>query len=365
MSWLRRNPLFVIIVAIPVLVAVIYYGLVASDVYVSESRFLVRSTQVRAPDAALGALLQGSILPRTQEDAYAVHDYILSRDALKAVDDKLAVRRAYSDHKADFFDRFPGIAWWDESFEAFHIYWQKRVSVDFDPTSSISVLRVRAFDPADAQRINDTLLHLAERLVNELNERTRADLISFAAGEVKVGEERMKDAAAKLSVYRGKQSVYEPDRQASLQLQGVAKINEELLSTEAQIAQLRQLSPNNPQIPALVSKADTLRRGAAAESAKVTSGSGSFSSRAPDFERLALERTFAERQLATALAGLESARSEAQRKQLYLERLVLPNLPDQSVEPRRLRAIVTVLVLSLIAWGVASLLVASIREHAD
>jgi capsular polysaccharide transport system permease protein len=35
------------------------------------------------------------------------------------------------------------------------------------------------------------------------------------------------------------------------------------------------------------------------------------------------------------------------------------------VEPRRLRAIVTVLVLSLIAWGVASLLVASIREHAD
>ena len=78
-----------------------------------------------------------------------------------------------------------------------------------------------------------------------------------------------------------------------------------------------------------------------------------------------LEKGFADRQLGTALAALETARSEAQRKQLYLERIVQPNLPDESVEPRRVRSVFTIFMLGLVAWGVVSLLVASVREHID
>ena len=80
---------------------------------------------------------------------------------------------------------------------------------------------------------------------------------------------------------------------------------------------------------------------------------------------MALEREFAERNLAATLANLEQARNEAQRKQLYLERIVQPSRPDIAVEPRRLRAVLIVGVLGLIAWGIASLLFASIREHVD
>ena len=74
---------------------------------------------------------------------------------------------------------------------------------------------------------------------------------------------------------------------------------------------------------------------------------------------------FADKQFASALASLESARSEAERKQLYLERLVTPNLPDKALEPRRIRSVFMVLAVGLLAWGVVSLLVASIKEHAD
>jgi capsular polysaccharide transport system permease protein len=363
MTRLRKHVLFVLIVLIPTLAALVYFGLVASDVYISESRFVIRSPQRPAQGGLVGALLQGSAFARSQDDTYSVHDFILSRDALKEVDDKLGVRKAYSSENVDLIGRFPGLDW-DRSFEAFHRYWQKKVTVDFDTASSITVLRVRAFSAADAQKVNDLLLQLGERLVNDLNERSRQDMVRFAEREVALAEEKVKDASRAMSTYRGKQAVYEPDRQASLQLQGVAKIQEELIATEGQLAQLRKLSPGNPQIPALVNKAESLRGAIASESAKVTGG-GSYSARAPDFERLALEKGFADRQLATAFIGLETARSEAQRKQLYLERLVKPNLPDESVEPRRLRSIFTVLVLALIAWGVASLLVASIREHVD
>jgi capsular polysaccharide transport system permease protein len=97
----------------------------------------------------------------------------------------------------------------------------------------------------------------------------------------------------------------------------------------------------------------------------VTSARGSFSARAPIFERLALDVEFADKQLGVALAELESARAEALQKQLYLETLVQPNLPDKAMEPKRFRSMFTVLIISMVGWAVASILIASVREHAD
>jgi capsular polysaccharide transport system permease protein len=165
--------------------------------------------------------------------------------------------------------------------------------------------------------------------------------------------------------YRSSHEVFEPDRQAALQLEGVAKIQQELVSTEAELAQLRNLSPDNPQIRALNSRIDSLRAAISSEASKVTSARGSFSARAPNFERLALDVQFADKQLGVALAELESARAEALQKQLYLERLVKPNLPDKAMEPKRFRSIITVLIITLVGFAVASILIASIREHAD
>jgi len=362
--WLKKHVIFVLTVLVPVVGAIVYYGLIASDVYISESRFVVRSPQRQGQSALVGALLQGTPLTRSQDDAYSVHDFLLSRDALKELDRQLAIRKMYSNDAADAFNRFPGLDW-DKSFESFYRYYRRQISVDFDPTSSITVLNVHAFNSADAQRINDLLLRMSEHLVNDLNERSRQDLILVAEREVKVAEAKVTDTALALSSYRSKRSIFEPDKQAALQLQGVAKIQEELLATEGQLAQLRKLSPSNPQIPSLIAKVEMLRMSIASESAKVTGAGDSLSARAPNFERLALEKSFADRQLAAALTSLESARSEAQRKQLYLERLVEPNLPDSAMEPRRIRSVFTVLVLGLMAWGVLSLLVASIREHTD
>jgi capsular polysaccharide transport system permease protein len=147
-------------------------------------------------------------------------------------------------------------------------------------------------------------------------------------------------------------------------LQSVAQLQAERLAAEAQLAQMRRLAPNNPQVGALVERIETMRKAIAAETSKVT-GRNSLSAKAPEYDLLVLEKGFSDRQLAMALASLESARGEAARKHLYLERLVQPNLPDEAVEPRRLRAVLTVFVVGLLLWGVVSLVVSSVREHVD
>jgi capsular polysaccharide transport system permease protein len=362
--WIKRHLLFLITVVVPTLVATVYYGLIASDVYTSESRFLVRSPQPRMQTGLLGELLQGTGISRSQDDTYSVRDFILSRDALKELDEKLAVRQAYSSKRVDWFKRFPGLTG-DDSFEALYRYYGKQVSIEYDSVSSISTLTVHAFNAKDSQNINKLLLDMSERLVNSLNDRSRNDLVRFAEGEVKSAEEQAKEASLALLAFRSKEAVFEPDKQAGIQLEGVAKLQEELISTEAQLAQLRRISPSNPQIAGLTTRAETLRAAATSEASKVTSGSGSLSARAATFERLAIESEFADKRLGIALAELEAARSEAARKQLYLERLVQPSLADKALEPRRFRSIVTALLMGLIVWGAVSLVLASVREHAD
>ena len=359
----RANTIFWITVAIPTVLAAIYFGLIASDVYISESRFVVRSPQRQAP-TGLGALFTGTAFSRSQDDTYSVHDFVLSRDALKVLDEQLALRKAYSSNDADFINRFPGVDW-DDSFEAFHRYYRKHVTIEYDTVSSITILKVRAFTGDDAKKINDLLLKMGERLVNNLNDRSRQDLIKTAEVEVAVGEEKVKQAAVALAGFRTNQTVFDPDRQSTMQLQGVARLQDEVVATETQLNQIQRVSPSNPQVGSLKNRVETLRRAIANETAKVAGAGASLTSKSGAFERLALEKTFAEKQLAGSLAALESAKSEALRKQLYLERLVQPNLPDKSAEPRRLRSIFMIFVLGLVAWGVISLLVASIKEHAD
>jgi capsular polysaccharide transport system permease protein len=362
-SWIRRHLMFVIFVVVPTTCSILYFGLIASDAYLSESRFVVSSAQSSMPSGGIESLLLGGG-SHAHADSYEVRDYIESRDALHELTRKLTLSQIYGRPETSFIDRFPGLIY-NKSFEDLYKYYGRHIEVELDTGSSITILTVRAYSAEDARNINAELLNMSERLVNALNERSREDLIGFSNNEVRIASEKAKSAAMALFEYRSNQAVFEPDKQATLQLEMVGKVHEDLITTEEQIAQIRKLAPDNPQIEGLESAADMLRKTIASETGKVTSPRGSFSARAPAYERLELEVEFADKQLETALAGLESARSDAQKQQIYLERLTQPSVQDKSTEPHRVRSIFVTFVISMLAWGIASILIASVREHAD
>jgi capsular polysaccharide transport system permease protein len=357
----RVSRSFLLIVALPTIVSAVYFGLFASDIFISESRFVLRTPQKQSM-SGLSAILQGSGFSRSPDDAYLVHDYMLSRDALRELEREFALAKSFGARTVDVVARFAGIDY-DSSFEALHRYYQKRVTMEIDNASSITVLRTSAFSAGDAHGINEKLLELSETLVNQLNERGRQDLIRFASDEVAAAEAKAKSAALAMSTFREQKGVFDPERQSALQLQLVAKLQDELIATKTQLAQVQGLTKDNPQIASLQMKVKALQLEIDSENGKVAGGARSLSGKSADFERLALDRAFADKQLAVALTSMEQARNDAQRKQLYLERIVQPSTPDVAVEPRRLRSVFATLVLSLVAWAVITMLVAGVREH--
>jgi len=106
----RLSKLFIVTVIVPTLLAILYFGFIASDVYISESHFLVRSSEHQT-SSPFGALLKSTGFTRSQDDTYTVQDYLLSRDALQQLNKKLGLKELYTSKNIDFLSRFPGLSW--------------------------------------------------------------------------------------------------------------------------------------------------------------------------------------------------------------------------------------------------------------
>lgn len=357
------GPLFWTTVLIPTSASILYYGIFASDVYISESQFVVRSPD-KPSTSGLGMLLKSSGFATAGDEIYAAQNYVLSRDALQALNQHQDFAKSYGSKSISIFDRYNAIGL-GGTFEELYKYYGKKIAVNHDSTSSIVTLTVRAYSAGDAHRFNERLLEMAEATVNKLNTRGRQDLIRFAQTEVDEARVKTETAALALSAYRNKQGVVDPEKQATIQLQMISKLQDELISTRTQLRELRAFAPQNSQIEALQTRAKGIADEIADQTGHVAGNSRSLSSQAAQYQRLLLENQFAEKELASAMVSLEDARNEARRKQAYVERIVEPNTPDEALEPRRLRGVFSTLILGLAAWGILSMLLAGMLEHKD
>lgn len=359
----RIGHLFMLIVAAPFAVAVLYFYVFASDIYVSEAQFVVRSPERQAP-TGIGDLLRSTGLGSTGDEIVAAQQFLRSRDALKALNSDDAIAEAYTRDQISIFNRFNPLGW-SGSFEDLYLYFARHVEVEAEDANSITRLVVRAYTAEDAHRINRRLLELSEGLVNRLNERAQTDLVRYAQKEVEEAEAEASTAAIELANFRNEEGVLDPEQQAEVQLQMISKLQDELIATKTRLAEVSAYAPQNPQIPVLQTRANELRREIEGQISRVAGGKQSLSSFAGRYQRLQLESQFADRQLTAAIASLNEARNDARRKQVYVERIIEPNLPDEAIEPRRFRGVIATLVLGLIVWGVTMLVLAGVREHND
>lgn len=354
--------LFHLCVTIPFLVSILYFGIFSSNVYVSESRFIVRSPN-KPETNAFGMLLKSSGFS-SGDEIHAANDYLLSRDALRELNRNNAVARSYGDASVSLFNRFNPIGW-DHSFESLYEYFDGKVEIQYESSTSISRLSVKAFNPQDARRFNEKLLEQAESLVNRLNARARKDLLDVAQKEVDRSRSEARQAASALAEYRDRAGIVDPEKQAVSQIQMVSKLQDELIASRIQLQQLRALVPESSEIAPLQGRVAGLESAITEEMQRAAGGKKSLSNAAAEYQRRLFDDQFAQKQLAATLGALEEARLDTLRKQAYVERIVQPSLPDDAALPHRLRGIFSTLAMGFIAWGILSMLLASFRDHME
>ncbi|WP_347302384.1 Wzz/FepE/Etk N-terminal domain-containing protein [Croceibacterium sp. TMG7-5b_MA50] len=364
-AWLRKRRWFALFVILPTLLATVYYGLIASDVYVSESRFVIKNPDQRgAQMSTLASLVQTTGLTGGQEQANEVMDFIRSRDALAALQREIDIRSRFATPEADLFSRFPSL-FSEGSFEDLYQFYRDKVNAQPDTETGVAVLKVEAYTPRDAFEINRNLLQLSERLVNQLNNRARTSAIAEAQREVDLATARARTARIALTEYRNRQQLIDPAAQAT----GVLAIANELVAQrallQAQLDQMQRLTPDNPSIPALRSQVAAMSAQIASQDTRVVGVDGdAIASKLGGYEDLFVEQEFATQNLTVANAALVRARAEAVSQQYYLERIVDPNMPDMPVLPRRLLMVIIVAAAATCLYFIGWMLIVGILEHA-
>jgi ABC-2 type transport system permease protein/capsular polysaccharide transport system permease protein len=356
------NPLFAALVLLPTFIASLYFGLFASDVYVSESRFIVRSPS-KPNLSPLGVVLGGGSLVGASEESEAVSEFLDSRQGLAAINEDGFAERAWGNPSIFWFDRFGGLG--ADTGEDLFEYYRDMVAAEDSTGTMVTVLTVQSFDPQSAQAINRRLLEKSEVLVNVLSNRARRDAIAFAEAELARARTQAQTAALALATFRNSEGVIDPELQVSAGLQMISKLQDQLIAAQTQLLQMQTYTPQASQIPYLRTQIRNLEREIAEQTAQLAGGNGSLSSASARFQELKLASEYAERQLTIALSAYQEAQAEARRKQAYVERISEPSLPDDAAYPRRLRNILATFVLGLLAWGVASMLLVGIREHRE
>ena len=345
---------------LPTLLATAYYGLVASKRYVSEAEFVVRGMNHRKA-TGLEMFFQTFGLSRAVDDANVIQSYMQSRDALRALDERLPLRRWFGD--ADLLSRFPR-PWTSDSEERLYDYYRDRVTVLQNSSKGITSLSVQAFRPEEAQAIAQQLLLLAEGVVNGMNERAQGDAVRYAEGDLEAARQRLLEAQRALTEFRTREAMVDPTSTSLSVLDTITALQTDLARATTEAAEAATSTGASPSLPALQGKVAALTQRIAEERAKIAGDAGALAPRVATYEGLSLQRQLAEKELANADLALDAARQDARRQSIYIEHVVSPQRPDEDTEPERLRMILTVLVLSFALTSVVCILTAGASEHA-
>jgi capsular polysaccharide transport system permease protein len=358
------NIWFWALVGLPTLIAGVYYFALASDLYLSEVKFVVHGPP-KGPSSAISAMLSSAGASAVSDDTFAVHEYLMSRDVVRRLEREDDLRSLLGRPEGDLISRFPGVWFWRKDFEALYKAYSRFITVEVDSGSGVSTLQVKAYRPEDAQRMARALLTFSEQLVNALNDRARHDALAVFQREVDLTEQNIATIQSQLTTYRVKEKMLDPKSASAGPISLLTQMNSQLANAKSQLAEVLKNSPNSPQIPLNRTRIASLEKLIAEERAKITGDTDSVATALTEYERLDIRRLLAEKTLMSAFTSLEAARLEAQRQQLFIETIAQPNLSDYPLYPKRLASFATVTATCLLVYGIAWLLVSGVREHAS
>ena len=352
---------FLIMVALPTGLTGAYYGLVASDVYVSETRYAIRTGEQAPATGLLASMLGPTATTRAGDDASIVRDYILARDMLDELDRRLDLRAHYTEPTVDLLSRM----WRSSTEEEFLEYYRDKVEVEVEVGTDITVLRVRAFDADMAQRIAAEIILLSERLVNQMSERITDDTLRFARRELGQAEALVRQANQAVTRFRNESRSIDPGEETSAVLSIITALEGQLAEAKAELLETESIMHSDSvQVKTLQNRVAALTQQVDSERARLASESGSDLTRLIDgYAPLLLDQELAQHRYSSALASLEVARADAQRKQRYLIPFVKPALPDEAIEPERFINTLIVFVAASLIYGIGALMLAAVYDH--
>ena len=357
---------FVIIVFLPLMAASWYLYAKAADQYASTLGFTVRSEDVSSAIDILGGL--GSSLGGGSgaQDSDILYEFMRSQQLVQDIDDKLDLRAMFSKQRdPDWLLSFNP----EGTIEDLTRYWERMIRISYDSGSGLMEVRTRAFTAEDAKAIADAIFDENSKIVNELSAIARADATRYAAEDLAQSVERLKQAREALTTFRLKNQIVDPNADIQAQMGLLTKLQTQQAEALIDFDLLADIArEGDPRLEQAQRRLDVIEARIEAEREKFgVGGQGpggvEFATTIADFERLTVDREFAEAAYAASLSARDASIAEANRQSRYLATYIKPTLAQKSEFPQRFILLAVIALFSGLIWAIFILVYYALRDR--
>ncbi|WP_243395098.1 sugar transporter [Tritonibacter scottomollicae] len=361
---------FLAVVVVPLVAISVYLFVVAEDQYVSRAGFIVRSQEGASATDLLGGLAQfAGAGAGTGVDSDILYEFIQSQELAQEINVELGMIDHYSAHwpKDWAFSIWP-----DATVEDLTWFWHRIVSVSYDSGSGLIEIQVVAYDREMAQAITKEIVAHSQARINILNEQAREDAMRHARADLTEALERLKEAREAMVQFRTRTRIVDPAADIQGRMGVMNNLQQQLAEALVQYDLLRgtvsgddpRLATAERRIIVIRERIDQERTSFASSDTVEAGGAGeTYPALISEFERLTVDREFAEESYRVALTSMELARDEVTRQSRYLATYINPTRAEASEYPRRYLIPTLAGLFLLMGWAILILVYYSIRDR--
>ncbi|AHK45889.1 RkpR, polysaccharide export protein [Ensifer adhaerens OV14] len=355
---------FLLIFLIPVSVATTYFLLLASDQFVTEARFAVRSGTPGGIESLAG--LSDLLDTGQAKDGLIIADYVKSSALLQDLGRSFDLRKIYAQRGADFWESLSPDATSEEVLK----FWRSKVDLSVDRSSGLVTLRVRSFTADDSLHLTQAIVSSSEKMVNLLTRRNDEDSFRDSNAELSRARSRLEQSVSELRDARNKIGILDVEVAAKTYGELLTALRLQLSTVDQSIQTLmREDAKNAPQLVALKARATTLKKQIGEYELRVagappTKGdSGNLAEQASILFEKETERDIAQSEYKSAVAAYEIARVSLDKQRSYLLQYVVPRLAEEALYPRRGLMVLAVFGAAFTLWATLVGIGFMVRDH--
>ncbi|MDE8346365.1 MAG: hypothetical protein POH28_09370 [Acidocella sp.] len=343
MSFFKR-PMFIVLILIPNIVSLLYFGVVASPVYVSTSSLTVFNPSQTS--SSIVSLLSGGSSDGSVEEAYILRDYIASWSEFQKLQSSTDLASEYE--RGDFVSRYGGLAtlFRRNDVSLWHFY-QKWVSVDVDVKSGAVMLNVKGYSPAFAHRLASKVLADAVAHMDVMNDQQELDFVQDAKAHEIVAKQIAATDEEALDAYRAKIGVYDPSLLYTSQLALANSLTSEDTQLLAQFNTMSAAAPNSPSAKDLQAAIRTVSSRILQIDQKIPI----IANESKPYEELLVTRNNDVSVLQQASQAVQDAELKSEQNRYYIDTISAPSQPATAELPHRLEWVFGIFMITFIAWG--------------
>ena len=340
-----------------------YYMFIKSELFESKTALIVRDMTQTSGTSNLGLSLLGMGSSSQLQDSMIVQEYMQSLETFNVLDKEFELSKHYKSDDIDILERLSDDATIEDILEVYN----KHLIVYYDEVSGILHISFFHTSPKKAQVILSFLVKNVDNALNEFNKRKAKKQLKFVQTEFKKTKVKMDEASQKVEDYQNEHLLLDPSAEATSKSTIVAELEARLSQKKLEFATKKAyLNDDNFELISLKNEINEIKKSIKQAKLKLTGHKQDGLNKVVfAYEQLKMQFEFAVEVYKNALLQLETTKIEVIKNNKTLSILSKPNLPEGYTYPDKPHVFITILILTLMMYGIVSMLGSIIKDHKE